>query len=197
MTPASRQIVETISVNQLIGILQSAGFTATLISEEAAGDKFIEASLSGGTLYFVLRDCSGQGVLAGCSLVQPFGRFEGDGVTLAQINQYNLQHSRLALAGLDTDGDGIIGAKIYLVEGVTPESFFHSVALFLLDVDTLFSAILPGPLAEVSYSATAPAPAALSKIVAARGENPLKVNAVGARAPRFLTDKTAAAVSGR
>ena len=189
------RIISSMNVTELSAIMQSAGFTTALLEEDGANNKVIEASLEGaGVLYLTLMMCNGPGVAAPCELLQPYGLFDGTGVTLSQVNAFNLEQSNISLAGLMPDGSGLIGAKIYLVGGVSEQSFFNSMGLYLKDVDKIVAAITPGALADVSYAPAAKGsatgitygasdlPGAFSK------DRVWQVNSVGRNAPIFSTD---------
>lgn len=150
---ASPEVIESLSASDMIAIMQSAGFASSLVEEDATTNtKIVEASIEGGgSVYIALRSCDGAGGDAACRLIQPYGLFPSNGVTLSQINDYNMERSQIAMAGLMQGDAGIIGAKIYLVNGVAFNNFLHSMGLFLQDVDRLVEAIQPGALAEVAY----------------------------------------------
>jgi len=194
-------VIGTISVNEMLTILQSVELSAKLVEENADGVKFIEASVGGSSVYFALGTCDGAGQDARCQIVEPFGYFDGAGVILSHLNTFNLTQSRVSMAGLGTDGDGIIVAKFYLTHGVTMDNFLFQVGLYFLDIDTLMGAITPGAIAQISYGpkdqAIAPARAmAGNSINVLHGGKDRKVNRVGVDRASFMTDGVRAMIAG-
>ncbi len=118
--------------------------------------------------------------------------FNGAGVTLAQINDFNLNASRIAVAGLMPDGKGLLGSKIYLQGGLSENSLRFQIGLSLIDVTTILEGIKPGAIAQVSFK-TSDARGAAGDLSASFGlsfpdDLTLKVNPVGANAPAVMTD---------
>jgi len=184
-----------VSPNEFIAMLTSNGLTARYM-EENDNTHYVEVSEGGAMVYFALRACTGAGLTARCGTVQPFGYFSATGVTLAQINDFNLQRPNVAFAGLDDAGRGIIGAKFYLQAGVSADHIPFSIGLFFADIDLLLGSINPGALADVAYEQRAPAASKIAnhapgfaddEFRLASGE-PWRTNSVGANAPSFQTD---------
>jgi hypothetical protein len=191
---ATDAIIKSISPADLVSTLQQNGLNASYIKANE-GVHYLEVNEDGAVMYFALRDCAGTDAAAQCGIVQPFGFFAGAGVTLAQLNKFNLERSAIAVAGLEADGNGIIGAKFYLQPGVTRDYILFSLGLYFVDLDTIIESIIPGTMAQVSYEKSK---TARSKI--ANGLTGLdiggvqspdgvewRVNAVGANAQSFLT----------
>ncbi len=195
MQSGAGAIVNSISPNELISLLQTVSLKTRYV-EQSDNTHFIEADNEGAVVYFALRDCAGAGMAARCGTLQPFGFFNGSGVTFSQLNAFNLERSTVAFSGLNSDGRGIIGSKFYLQAGVSPDHIPFSIGLFFVDVDALLASIQPGTLASFDYNK---APATDSKIAndarglahdglrLASGED-WRVNAVGANAPSFMND---------
>ena len=136
-----------------------------------------------------MRQCNGPGISALCQLVEPFGYFNGSGVTLAQINEFNLTKANASLAGLIPDGRGLVASKIWLNQGVTAANFGFRVGLFFMDVDLMLNAINPGTLASVSYDGEAVSGGGLASVSYQKSDDiDWKVNSVGHNAPEFMND---------
>ena len=187
-------IVGSVSVNEIIIFLNAAEFSAQLLQEFDDGGspaKIVEATSDGLTIYFGLRECNGAGVTARCQLVEPFAYFNGSGVTLSQLNTFNLSQSKPSFAGLLPEGNGIISSKIWLTQGVTPGNFGFQVGIFLLDIDLVLGAITPGTLASVNYTDdndTTSRGLIARQPYRERQNVDWQVNAVGPKAPDFMND---------
>lgn len=189
-------VITSFSPAEMVDLLGRAGLNASY-AEESEGVHYVEVNQDGASVYFALRGCAGAGQGARCDIIQPFGFFAGTGVTLAQLNAYNLEVASIAVAGLNDDGSGLIGSKIYLQAGVTNDHVMLSLGLFFLDLDSIIAAIMPGTIADVSFEAMQNREG--SKISnRARGvlhdgmelpnDRAWRVNAVGANAPSFMKD---------
>ncbi len=174
--------VSAMTADDLATIFQSVGYSA-VASVDEAGAPVIEVTAPGaGTFYVLMRDCAA----GSCRFVQPYGIFSGDGVTLGQLNEINLTMLQSGSAMLLPDGDGIIGARIFLNGGISAENLRFQLGVFIQDVDRLVAAIEPGSIATVSYSKTDNVGFKSEPAVAPRAGD--VVNQVGANAPRFMTE---------
>jgi hypothetical protein len=187
---AQSAVVQSVSANDMIAILQSAGLQAALVHEDGDGTKTIEAAAEGSTVYVALRACAGAGAAAPCALVQPFGFFNGQGVTLGQVNEFNINVSGISTAGLLNDNRGVMAMKMYLNGGVSAENLFYSLAVFFSDISRLLGAIKPGVVAQISYEPTAAAAGAGVDLPA----GDYRVNATGAAAAGLMTPQIRAAL---
>lgn len=205
VAPASAQnqlqsgggLITSYSPAELVALLQQTELNARYV-EENDGVHYLEVNEDGAIVYFGLRDCAGAGQEARCNIIQPFGFFAGNGVTLAQLNAFNLDQAMVSVAGLNSDGSGVIGSKIFLQGGVSQTHVMLSLGLYFLDLDTIISAIRPGTLADVSFDA-APDRNGSKISNSVRGvlydgqqlsaaDRVWQVNAVGANAPSFMND---------
>lgn len=193
---AAQPVIGGITTNEVIAILQSATLTAALIDEDQNGVKTIEASSGDNTVYVALRDCQGAGAAAPCALVQPFGLFPAGGVTLDQINNYNINVSAVATAGLMPDNRGVIATKIYLVGGTTQNNLIFELALFFNDIDLLLKSVTPGVIARISYPTEA-LDASRAGFGATLKGRVYTMNAVGGGAPGLMTETIRAALDQR
>lgn len=188
----SQTISDSISVTEMTEFLQLVGFQTKPPQEFDADQdsiKIIEAELDGGIFYFALRECSGPGVAAQCQLLESFGYFNGSGVTLSQVNTFNLTKSATSTAGLIPDGRGIISSKIRFAGGITPDNFGLLLALFFVDIDVMLNAISPGTLASVNFEATPHNGHGLAaNDFRQSADIAWKVNSVGHNAPDFMND---------
>lgn len=197
LSPAENQIVTSVSPGELVLILQSGDLNARYMGEDG-GSHTVEVNQSGSVVYFALRDCAGIGQQARCALVQPFGFFDAAGVTLSQINDFNLNRSLFSYSALTNDSRGIVATKIYMQAGVSSQHLLFSLGLYFLDLDTLLSAIIPGSIAEISYDAADRKVGAASKLSNAKAISDLsafvadrerfRTNRTGENAPSFLND---------
>ena len=194
----TRQLIEKVSVNDVTALMETGGFSSQFLGEDAQGVKTVlSTNEQGGAVYFALRACDGTGANAGCNIVQPYGLFASDGITYAQLNNFNINRSQISLSGLLDDGSGIVAAKIYVVGGITVENFLTSLGLFLRDIEILTSSITPGTLAQVNYPGTSDTDlqsdgiAFQGELFRATTDNPSewRLNPVGRKAPKFLTEK--------
>lgn len=185
-------MIESLTANDIVQIMQQAGLTATFTNETANGAKYVEVTNGAATFYVALRSCAGAGATAPCQLMQPFGFFDASGVVYAQLNAFNMNISRMALAGFNETGEGLVGGKIYLNSGVSYEHFLVMMDLFLNDVDSLLSGIQPGARAQVNYDLKSEGAPLLGMTIAIADEMPDDwrpvVNATGRAAPKFMTD---------
>ncbi|GJL95307.1 MAG: hypothetical protein DHS20C05_17120 [Hyphococcus sp.] len=197
--PQAIQVMVSISAEDMISLFQELDVPATFASEIEGNIKIIEVDADGASAYIALSECEGAGVAAACKLVGPFAYFNGTGVTLAQINTFNLTQTRLSFAGLLDNGNGIIATKVYLEGGVGVANFLFDLGYFFYDAAALLMAIEPGVIAQVNYT---PDPNALgvSRQAASILDFDLpdgqvfKVNSVGRNAPTFMTDSLEALI---
>ncbi len=150
---AQNVVIASISANDMIAILQSVQLSAALIDDAADGTKTIEVSSGGDIVYIAMRGCQGAGAASLCELVQPFGFFNGQGVTFDQVNNFNMNASGIATAALLTDGRGVMATKIYLVGGVTHSNLTYELSVYFSDIARLLQAVQPGVIAQVSWRA--------------------------------------------
>lgn len=143
---AEPEVITSYSVNEMIALLATAGLEARFAMEWPDGDndKAVETTIEGVTVYFNLRACASEGADAPCQIVQPTIYFEGDGVSLAQLNNYHLNKSRASVAGLEEDGDITFWSKIWLIDGITLENLKSMIGLFLADAEMLSQALYGG-----------------------------------------------------
>jgi len=181
--------VSAISTNEVIAILQAAQLSARMIEDAADGTKTIEAAAGEDVVYIAMRACAGSGAASPCQLIQPYGFFNGQGVTFDQINNFNMNVGAIATAALLTDGRGIMASKIYLVGGVTKDNVTFELGSYFLDIARLLQSVKPGLVAQISYK-----PEALTAATAGfepppfpAGETP-HVNFVGEAHGALATD---------
>lgn len=181
-------VIDKISAAEMIKILQSVELSARLIDDAADGTKTIEASSGGDFAYVALRACEGAGAESGCEVVQPFGFFNAQGVTLEQLNNFNMNLSTIATAALLPDR-GIVATKFYLNGGVTKVNLTFELGLYFADIGRLLEAVKPGAIARISWKAedVAAANAGLDLPAFPAGES-AHVNAVGVERDGLLTE---------
>ncbi|HXI85986.1 MAG TPA: hypothetical protein VNH64_00900 [Parvularculaceae bacterium] len=190
----SNPVIDSVSVSDMISVLNAIDFEAKMVEEAPNGAKIIEASSNGVTLYFALRECKGSGAEAPCVLVQPYIIFQGSGVTLEQINDFNLNHSAKSTAGLAPNGNVIVATKIFVNQGVTAAHFIFETALYFADIDNYVKAVKPGVIASVSYKPSVSGTAAFEGIAGTSAD--LRVNTAGPDAPSPLNDTVRAVIEG-
>ncbi len=190
----SPAMMTSVSPAELIAILTEVEFNASY-KGESGGSHIIEVNEDGAFVYFSLEICEGAGLTARCGLLQPFGFFDATGVTFGQVNDFNLERSKISMAGLLGEGEGIIATKIYTGAGVSQDHLTMSMGLFFMDLDTIIAAIYPGAAAQVSYKPAAQT-SKISNIGAGAGLAPVRapegdwaINSVGVNAPTFMTER--------
>lgn len=190
-------VIQKISSNDMISILQSVQLGARLIDDAADGTKTIEATAGGDTVYIAMRGCDGAGGASLCELVQPYGFFNAQGVTYDQINSFNMNVSGIATAALLPDR-GVMATKIYLSGGVTQANLIYELGVYFSDISRLIQSVTPGVVAKVSYSAAdlakPNAGVKLPKFPA--GEAP-HINALGGDADGLMTEAVRAVLDQR
>ncbi len=185
--PGSSAIIDRVSSNAVIAFLQGAGAGASFVGEEPNGDKTVVATAGTQTAYIILRNCDGSGPDARCGLVQPFGRFNAQGVTFDQINSFNLNVGINSFAGLFPDGTGLVANKTYLNGGVTFEHVKFGIATLFADLDRLAAAIKPSVIARVSWETTSPDAGLVMSLPSLPDGSAPHVNAVGTAGQGLLT----------
>ncbi|NWG91286.1 MAG: hypothetical protein HXY21_02100 [Parvularculaceae bacterium] len=196
LTPAGA-VIQKISSNDLITILQSAQLGARLIDDAADGTKTIEVSSGGDFVYMAMRGCEGAGGASPCELVQPYGFFNAQGVTLDQVNNFNMNVSGIATAALLPDR-GVMATKIYLNGGVTPSNLIYELSVYFSDITRLLEALKPGAIAQVSYTADdLGRPNAGVELGSFNGPETPHVNAIGGARAGLMTEAVKAVLVGR
>lgn len=178
------RIINSISSNELILTMRYFSARARLVTDnEAAREKILEAQMTEGTVYFFLSDCNGPGAFAQCTMVQPTLYYNGSGVTLSQLNDFNLDAGTVSTAGLLSDGRGVVYRKISLTGGVTASNLRLSIEEFLDDAEALLRSIDPSgaPSVRIPASAVTPQNSMLNLTL----EEPIVVNSVGANSPKL------------
>jgi hypothetical protein len=122
-----------------------------MIEDAADGTKTIAASAGGDVVHIAMRACAGSGAASPCQLIQPYGFFNGQGVTFDQINNFNMNVGAIATAALLPDSRGIMASKIYLVGGVTKDNVAFELGTYFLDIARLLQSVKPGLVAQISY----------------------------------------------
>ena len=188
--------VSAISTNEIIAILQSVQLNARMIDESADNTKTIEVSAGGDVVYIAMRSCAGAGAASPCQLVQPYGFFNGQGVTFDQINNFNMNVGAIATAALLPDSRGIMASKIYLVGGVTQNNIAFELGVYFMDISRLLQSVKPGLVAQISYrpEALTAATAGFEPPPLPEGEAP-HVNFVGEAHGALATDAVRTLVS--
>jgi hypothetical protein len=196
LTPGGA-VMQKISSNDLIVILQSAQLAARLIDDAADGTKTIEVSSGGDFVYMAMRGCEGAGGASPCELVQPYGFFNAQGVTLDQVNNFNMNVSGIATAALLPDR-GVMATKIYLNGGVTQSNLVYELSVYFSDITRLLQALKPGAIAQVSYSAEdlARPNAGIDLASFPEAETP-HINAIGSARDGLMTQAVRAVLEGR
>lgn len=172
-------VIQTVTVADVISLMNEFDFKAMLYEAPTEDGATIEVSANGGTFYIDLKQCAGKEEAARCSQLEPYGYFDGAGVTLNIVNDFNLDASALSSAGLMADGGGVIIADIYLNQGVTRANALYLFARFLDDVDTVLTTIEPDVLAKADFAQETP-----RFVEAPAGKS---VNTVGRARPVFVT----------
>ena len=193
--PGSSAVIDKVSSNAVIAFLQGAGVAASYVGEEPSGDKTIVATAGTQTAYIILRNCDGSGPGAGCGLVQPFGRFNAQGVTFDQINNFNMNVGINSFAGLFPDGTGLVASKTYLNGGVTFEHAKFGIATLFADLDRLAASINPGVLARTSWKKALPDQGLVMSLPSLPDGSAPHVNAVGTGGPGLLTGEMRAVLA--
>ena len=189
--------IESISSADIVEMLSDVGFTANVLQQDASGD-LIEVAAGGGTFYIFMRVCEAAPAGSQCQMVQPFANFNASGVTLGMVNQLVRERFIYSYAVLNDQSSGTIAAKIILSGGVNRQNVLEELGLFLFDVESLFSAITPGTIAQVNYSGGEKRSSGIAKPAVAKhltDSDGLVVNATGAGAATFLTDDLRALIS--
>ncbi|MEL7489777.1 MAG: YbjN domain-containing protein [Pseudomonadota bacterium] len=176
----TQNIITAISAEDVAQIFTSFGYTANVVSTEGE-EPIVEVMQTNGRFYVAMRQCA-DGV---CQLVQPYGLFNGQGVTLSQLNEINLNRLNIANTMLLDDGAGIIANKVYLQSGASVENLKFNLGLFIQDLNVLVNAIQPGAVATISLPIE-------KNLARTHGLPPYllkgaSVNAVGVDAPNFIT----------
>lgn len=193
--PGSSAVIDKVSSNAVIAFLQGAGVGATFAGEEASGDKTVVVTSGTQTAYIILRNCDGSGPNAGCGLVQPFGRFNAQGVTFDQINNFNMNVGINSFAGLFPDGTGLVASKTYLNGGVTFEHVKFGIATLFADLDRMAAAINPGVIASVSWEKASPYQGLVMGLPSLPDGSAPHVNAVGTGGLGLLTEEMRAVLA--
>jgi len=182
-------VITSISPNELLGDLVGLGIPAKYMGADN-GVHYIEISEDGAVVYIAFLDCTAGGPEARCGLVQPYGYFATDGVTVAHLNAFHVGGTTITFAMLMNDGSGMIASRIFLQGGVTESHILFQLSLYFDDVASWVEGISPGSVASVSFDGKA-GPLAGQKFLAAHkpdGEA-WTVNQLGANAPRAAMDK--------
>ena len=188
----SSPTITSVNVNSINAMLERNGFTGVLQGQfEDAGKKasIIEASSGNSVFYIALRECDGEGVTAPCSLVEYFAFFVANGLTVAQINTFNLNEPRASFAGLMGDGRGIIGGKSWLNYGVDERNVEFNIGLFLGDIDLILGAVSPASLTSADGAAGFKAATATAFDPGAAFDVDWKINNFGLDNPSFMTSE--------
>lgn len=193
--PGSSAVIDKVSPNAVIAFLQGAGAGASFAGEEVSGDKTIVVTAGNQTAYIILRNCDGAGPGAGCGLVQPFGRFNAQGVTFDQINNFNMNVGINSFAGLFPDGTGLVASKTYLNGGVTFDHVKFGIATLFADLDRVAAAIKPGVIARVSWETTSPDAGLVMSLPSLPDGSAPHVNAVGTAGQGLLTGEMRAVLA--
>lgn len=176
------RVIGSVSGNEVIAMMRSLSAPTSLTAETASGkEKTLEARAGDGMVYIFLSDCNGTGAYAQCSTVQPTVYFTGAGVTLSQLNEFNMAGGREAVAGLLPDGRGIVLMRRDLTGGVTASHLRQAIEAFLGDAQTLLTSIDPTGASTVRIPAAAITPGSVG--IAAGN---VQTNGVGANAPTFF-----------
>jgi len=105
---SNQQVAEAVTAEVIVDVYEGAGFTSSVSYEDDGSPLITSTNQTGGVIYTLLRDCQNKV----CTIVQPYGHFDAQGVTLGQLNNLSLENFNNSEALLLSDGSGIIITKI-------------------------------------------------------------------------------------
>ena len=85
-------------------------------------------------------------------MLQPYGFFSANGVTLNQLNDFNAKSAARATVMFLDNGAGLVGAKIYTPGGAGTDNLKLQMRLFFHDIDALVTSLKSGGLAQIRYT---------------------------------------------
>ncbi|MBI1391323.1 MAG: hypothetical protein GC152_01155 [Alphaproteobacteria bacterium] len=177
------RVVSSMSGYEVIALMRSISAPTRLTDENPNdNEKTLEARTGEGTVYVFLAGCNGPGAYAQCSEIQPTIYFKGEGVTLAQLNRFNLDDTTISIAGLLDDGRGVVFVRRQLEGGVTASHVRWTIGQFLKDAEALLKSIDPSGAPAISLPA-----AVTSETVSSA----IRVNGVGVNAPSLTAPEDA------
>jgi hypothetical protein len=160
VAPASAQNTQlmggafgAVTVDYVIGLFTSGGISAQYVNYESE-THFIEVREGDLVAYIGLRGCDSAARTARCTLVQPYAMFNVVGLTLAHVNQLNLQAFEQSVAMLRPDNLAMVGCKLHVDGGVTEANLRNDLGRFFLDVASFVEGISPGAKAQVRFQPT-------------------------------------------
>ncbi|MHA7870981.1 MAG: YbjN domain-containing protein [Hyphococcus sp.] len=182
-------VFERITSDRVVNLLASNGYSANVVGQTETSDYVEVTTAGGGVFYLSVRACD-ESVPRQCSMVQPFMRFNADGVTFAQINQLLGEKFVVSYVILEPENKGVIMSKIVLSGGVTDGNILAEIARYIYDVDNFLDAIDPGVIAQINFTGTHALAGVDMPLAADLPENfEIFVNAVGPNAPDFLNEQ--------
>jgi hypothetical protein len=147
----SPKVMDAVSANGIVSIFSEVEMTGSVIG--ASGDDQLVQLVSedGFVMYVALSNCTSQAATAPCSIVKPYAIFEGGGFTFEAVNGFNFSVSNVSTLMIMPDGRGLLGVKLLLTGGVTPENFTTYLGNFMFDAAALLGEEAEDAATSVSY----------------------------------------------
>lgn len=176
-------IINKLTPSGMAMIYQAMGFTTEMNEDGGVTYIKVAAPNGAGVFYTAMRDCD----LSGCELVQPYGFFRAQGVTLSQLNNLHLEALGVATLVLMPEGRGMAATKIYLQGGISLDNFGFQLGVFIGDLDKVVASIRPGTLASIDVNNESATEGGVLMASVAGWPEGAAVNNVGANAADLVT----------
>jgi len=190
-------VTATISPSELLGDLVDAGLPAKYMGADN-GVHYIEINEGEAYAYVAMLDCTTGDANARCGIVQPYGYFATDGVTVSHLNAFHVGGTTITFAMLMNDGGGMIATRIFLQGGVTRDHVLFMMSLYFDDVASWLEGVSPGAVASVSFDSAKNGIGAAPSYIAAKKPDgsAWSINRLGANAPKAGMEKIRNALTG-
>ncbi|GJL91138.1 hypothetical protein [Hyphococcus sp.] len=147
----SPKVMDAVSANGIVSIFSEVEMTGSVVGA-SGGDQLVQlVSEDGFVMYVALSNCASQAATAPCSIVKPYAIFEGSGFTFEAVNGFNFSVSNVSTLMIMPDGRGLLGVKLLLTGGVTPENFTTYLGNFMFDAAALLGEAEESAATSVSY----------------------------------------------
>jgi hypothetical protein len=142
--------IGSMSADDVIKLFASAGATADYVGYENE-THFVRTNVENHVSHVGLRSCDGAARSARCKLLQPYALFSSPGLTLAQVNEFNLRSMNISTVMLNPDQSAMVGAKFNIEGGVTEANVRYNLAQFFTDISAFSRDVTPGTKAQVRF----------------------------------------------
>lgn len=148
-------VIQFVTPSDIAVIFQRVGWSVSEMAPETNSRTLRIQTTEGLIFLVVLRGCeTGPTGAAECAQVQPYAAFTGFGVTLSDVNSFNLDRSRIATLMLTPNDDAILGARFFVSGGVARANLDVNLGNYLFDVANFVEGASSGARTNVSFKPT-------------------------------------------